>query len=299
MSMTEKTYIVAGHPFKIILPENLTGFWQTLPSYAPFEVRISEPECEPIFCLEVRQTENSDTGDVLEGVYNDFPPYTWVYKTAEDHMTFGFSQTKQRPDALLKTDSICRTASLLIPSGIPDNEFRFAIDNAAMTMFALSTADKDTLLIHASVVECEGKAYAFTARSGTGKSTHSSLWLKHISGTNLLNDDNPVITLRDGQALICGSPWSGKTACYINRTLPLGAMIKLSQAPYNRISRLSILQAYAAFRPACSCLSWDRHFADAVNRTIEQFLQRCGVYHLECLPDRDAAVLCARTVMNS
>ena len=70
---------------------------------------------------------------------------------------------------------------------------KFAIDNALMVMFALATADKDTLLFHAAVVSHEGRGYMFLGPSGTGKSTHARLWLQHIEGTELVNDDNPIV----------------------------------------------------------------------------------------------------------
>src|SRR5690606_24548491 len=74
------------------------------------------------------------------------------------------------------------------------------------------------ILIHASVVSCAGKAYAFLGKSGTGKSTHSRLWLRHIAGTELLNDDNPAIRIEpDGRVFVYGTPWSGKTPCYKNK----------------------------------------------------------------------------------
>lgn len=103
-------------------------------------------------------------------------------------------------------------------------------------LFALSTADKGTVLFHAAVVSHEGRGYMFLGPSGTGKSTHASLWLKYIDGTELVNDDNPVVRITDdGQATVFGSPWSGKTPCYRHVSYPLGGIVMLSQAPYNKI----------------------------------------------------------------
>ena len=81
-----------------------------------------------------------------------------------------------------------------------------------MLMYALATAGNDTLLLHAVVLSCEGKGYLFLGPSETGKSTHARLWLKHIEGTELVNDDHPVV--RNG--VVNGSPWGGFFN-YVNR----------------------------------------------------------------------------------
>ena len=136
----------------------------------------------------------------------------------------------------------------------------------------------------------------FLGKSGTGKSTHSRLWLNHIQDTELLNDDNPVIRLIDGEAYIYGTPWSGKTPCYRNEVMPLGGVIRLSQAPYNKITRNNPLQAYASLMPACSCMRWDRRSTDALHKTVESVITRAKGWHLECLPDADAAYTCCSAV---
>ena len=121
---------------------------------------------------------------------------------------------------------------------------KLAIDNALMILYALSTAELGVALFHSSTVSFGDKAYMFLGVSGTGKSTHSSLWLKYIEGTELLNDDNPVVRVfDDGHATVYGSPWSGKTPCYRNLSYPLGGIVLLSQAPYNKIQRLKGIHA--------------------------------------------------------
>lgn len=136
----------------------------------------------------------------------------------------------------------------------------------------------------------------FLGRSGTGKSTHSRLWLNHIEDTSLLNDDNPVIRYVDGQAYVYGTPWSGKTPCYKNEFMPLKAVVRLSQAPYNKIHHYAPLQSFASLMPACSCMRWDGTSVAALHKTVEKVISVVPCWHLECLPDADAAVLCNSTV---
>ena len=173
----------------------------------------------------------------------------------------------------------------------------FGINNALMVMFALSTANQQTALFHSSVVSYQDKAYMFLGPSGTGKSTHSSLWLKYIKGTKLVNDDNPVVrVLDDGSIWVYGSPWSGKTPCYRNVSYPLGAIVDLSQAPENRIRRLRPLEAYAALMMSISGKRWDKQLAEGLHETENLLVTNAAVWHLDCLPDEAAARLCNEEV---
>ena len=170
---------------------------------------------------------------------------------------------------------------------------KMAIDNALMIMFALATADKGTVLFHAAVVSHQDKGYMFLGPSGTGKSTHARLWLEHIAGTVLVNDDNPVVRIgEDGTAIVYGSPWSGKTPCYRNVHYPLGGIVVLSQAPYNKIERLSGIYAYVALVESISGKRWDERIADGLHQTENALASSIPVWHLECLPDEAAARSC-------
>ena len=68
----------------------------------------------------------------------------------------------------------------------------------------------DGMLLHASCVEKDGKAYLFSAKSGTGKSTHTHLWLRAFPDSRIINDDKPAVRRMDGTFYACGTPFSGK-----------------------------------------------------------------------------------------
>ena len=173
---------------------------------------------------------------------------------------------------------------------------KMAIDNALMVMFALATADKATALFHAAAVSREGRGYMFLGKSGTGKSTHAGLWVKHVEGAELMNDDNPVVRIHEGRAVVYGSPWSGKTPCYRDVSCPLGGIVLLSQAPYNKISRLGGLEAYVALVTSISGQRWDEGIADGLHETENELASNVPMWHLECLPNEEAATLCQTTI---
>ena len=137
----------------------------------------------------------------------------------------------------------------------------------------------------------------FLGKSGTGKSTHARLWLQNIQGAELMNDDNPAVRVfKDGTAVVYGTPWSGKTPCYRNVSAPLGGIVLLCQAPYNRITRLTGIGAYVAVVPSISGKRWDSRIADGLHETENALAGNIPVWHLDCLPDADAAHLCKDTI---
>ena len=168
-----------------------------------------------------------------------------------------------------------------------------------MLVYVLSTAKLDTLLVHASVVKNVNKGFAFLGKSGTGKSTHSQLWLDYIVGSELLNDDNPVIRIIDGKAWVFGSPWSGKNPCYKNQNALLKGIVKLQQSSENKIEKLSRLRSYAVMLPACSCFRWENEIMTGVHNTIEKLVANVDCYQLACLPDKEAVELSYATVIKN
>ena len=160
---------------------------------------------------------------------------------------------------------------------------------ALMMAYAFAGADKMTLLMHASVVRKDGKGYLCLGVSGTGKSTHTQNWLKYVEGTDLMNDDNPVVRVEsDNVVRVYGSPWSGKTPCYRQVEAPVGAFLQLKQAPYNKICRLGTVEAYASLMPSCSVMKWDRRDYLGTNDTVAKILSLVPVFFLENLPDEAA-----------
>ena len=287
-------YTVAGHTFGVALPEGFSPE-EYLKPYEPF---VETAEAETLFTLEMQvvpSLREKVQGNVIECL-NDEAPYFWIYEDEKGKYSFGFSYTKAHPDCLLFTSDDFSSSVVYICEKYASRYAEFALSNAMMLLYTFNTAQFQTLMVHASVIAHGGAGYMFLGRSGTGKSTHSRLWLENIEDTNLLNDDNPVVRFIDGQAYIYGTPWSGKTPCYKNEFMPLNGIVRLSQAPYNKIARLMPLQAFASLMPSCSCMRWDGASVTALHKTVEKVITVVPCWHLECLPDADAAILCNSTI---
>lgn len=165
------------------------------------------------------------------------------------------------------------------------------LDHLLIFAFSVASVSYDTLLIHASTIVHGGKAVMFLGESGTGKSTHSRMWLENIPGTSLLNDDAPAVrAYGDGRVTAFGTPWSGKTPCYKNESYPLAALVRIKRAPYNELSRQSSLHAFSAVLPSSlPTMQQDERLLDATCAAISTVLSSTPVYVMECLPDADAA----------
>ena len=178
-------------------------------------------------------------------------------------------------------------------------DIRFCIDNALMLIYAFRTAPLMTLEMHAAVVvrSNEEKAYMFLGHSGTGKSTHARMWLQAFGDAYLLNDDNPILrVMDDGKVWVYGSPWSGKTPCYKSERAHVGAIVKLSQAPHNHLRTLSLPEAYAYTLSSASGLKIEKQMADCLYESIRHVITHVGCYHMECLPNVDAAEKCWKAI---
>lgn len=146
--------------------------------------------------------------------------------------------------------------------------------------------------VHASAVVWQGRAVLCLGESGTGKSTHTRLWVDHIPGAHLLNDDSPVLRVEPDGVWVYGSPWSGKTPCYRPQRYPLAALLRLRQSPDNVIRRLPTLEALSALLPSCPpTLMRCREVRDTLVELAGRTVERAPVFILSCRPDAEAARL--------
>lgn len=286
-------YNIAGHNIEIDYDRDKLK--RLLPSFTPFVAeesgggllfrltvdndlkRIPESECHLI--------RDVDTGNGK----------TRVDKLKDGGYQFLVRDIYDHPCALLVTSPCFDDCRVALSGGLGTQ--RFALNNALMLTYAFSAARHDTLLIHASVVRYGGKAYAFTAKSGTGKSTQVANWMRYIEGCDIMNDDNPVIRMIDGKPILFGSPWSGKTPCYRNISADLGGIIFIERDTWNHVEKLQPIIAFSVVLTACSAMKWDEELYQMVCETCSKFVESTKVVSLHCLPDRESAEVCRDAVV--
>ena len=302
-------YCVAGHNFQVESSNEILLAQMT--NYEPFGVDQGL-DAEPIFTLRVEQNGllNEEQRSVYQHTFTDNSeddmPRIEVYRSLEKDWLIRVSQIATSPICCeLACNGDFTHGQLYIAGDCQD--VRFCIDNGLMLMYAFRTAPLMTLEMHAAVVvkkvpEFQGSngskgekalGYLFLGHSGTGKSTHARQWLSAFEDAYLLNDDNPILrVLNDGEVRVYGSPWSGKTPCYKNDSAPVGGIIKLSQAPENQISSITLPQAYAYMLSSASGLKMEQSMADHLFETIKHVITHTPCYHLACLPNQEAARVC-------
>ncbi len=157
----------------------------------------------------------------------------------------------------------------------------------------------DGLLLHSSAVVMDGYAYLFSAPCGTGKSTHTSLWVQTFGPDKalILNDDKPALRRENGRWYAYGTPWSGKTDQNRNLRVPLGGICVLTRGQENAIVPFSGVPAIQALleqtaRPAGADLR------GRMLTLVGKLLEDVPVWRLSCRPDREAALL-SRSVMST
>ena len=153
--------------------------------------------------------------------------------------------------------------------------------------FARKLLDFGGFQLHASAVEYEGKAWLFTAPSGTGKSTHTEKWCR-LFHARPINDDKPALRRMKRGWVACGTPWSGKNDLSCPGMIPLGGIACLERGEENRIRRLEAAEALPYIFSQCvrrlEAEQMDRHLY-----LLDQLLTQVPIWHLTARNDDDAA----------
>ena len=148
----------------------------------------------------------------------------------------------------------------------------------------------DTILLHGSAVAVDGQGYLFTAKCGTGKSTHTRLW-RQVFGQRavMINDDKPFIMLSDGGAMLCGAPWSGKHGLDTNMIVPLKGICILERGAENRILPITPADAREMLHKQSSP-PLDSTLLSVHDTLVEQLLACVPLWRMECNKEPDAAI---------
>ncbi len=148
--------------------------------------------------------------------------------------------------------------------------------------------DKDVILFHSSALELDGDAYVFSAPSGTGKSTHSKLWMEHFKDRDIhmINDDKPLLKVGD-QIRIYGTPWMGKDRLGENISAQVKAICFINQGKANRIRRMNRNDALTrlirqTYRPK------DKDKVIRMMVLLNTLNERIPIYDMDCDISMDA-----------
>lgn len=278
-------YQVADYLFEVVLPQGMEAE-VLLPSFKDFVYPYKGEEL--LFWFDTTtEVEGSEEMELLEESVNDMG-HVEVWKTAEGYRIAAYHEQQRRTHVLTADGAFSHIrASIQWEDPYADQ----MLSSLLRIVFSQALLREEGIGIHASAVAHKGQAYLFLGKSGTGKSTHARLWLQHIPGTALINDDNPAIRIKDGRAYVYGTPWSGKTPCYRNVCHPIGGIARLRQASHNRYRKLNDVEAFMALLPGCAVIKQHTTLYDALCNKLAWIAENVTIGMMECLPNREAALV--------
>lgn len=153
------------------------------------------------------------------------------------------------------------------------------------------------MMLHASAVEYEGKAFLFSGPCGRGKSTHARLWQQVFGDeVQVFNDDKPALRRLEDGWYAYGTPWCGKDGINQNKKVPLAGICFLERGEKNTIRRLDAREAMVQLLKQTIRKFGVAEKLDQMLKLVDTITQEVPVYELHCTKDPEAALLSYRTM---
>lgn len=205
------------------------------------------------------------------------------------------------------SDLLVRQVAPYVHEGSPSVDFSVEVtkedcerDETEFIALLRKVADRlvnyNVLLFHSSLMSVDGFGYAYTAPSGTGKSTHTALLRKHYKDrVTVVNDDKPFIRITDKGIFAYGSPWSGQHHLQNNIRVPLKGISVLHRGEENSVEKADLFTAYTELLQQIHRPAETEGAAKALN-LINKVLEQVPIYELYCNMEEEAAVLSYETM---
>lgn len=223
----------------------------------------------------------------VSSLFDSTRDYCLRYLTEEDP---DFSVTVSREDLEFEQADLRREAE---EEGLRPRTFTdpFLERTAIQRKVAEHLFDYDALLLHGSAVAVDGEGYLFTAKCGTGKSTHTRFW-RQVFGSRavMVNDDKPFLRVTEEGILLCGAPWSGKHGLDTNITVPLRGICILERGGEDRIWKIAPGEAISMLRHQSYCPldpAKERRF----HQLVDRLAAKTTLWRMECTKDPRAALV--------
>ncbi|MBQ2366830.1 MAG: hypothetical protein II296_00740 [Bacteroidaceae bacterium] len=261
---------------------------ERLPNLAPFVVEEQHAKERNIICtIEVgKEIAPATSAPTLTSTAEGRTTQVWL---TPEHCKITLKPDNSRSYQMQATRDWKKVATDWQPG---TQESYAALNDLTMIAFVYSSALHGTATIHASCVAVGDKACAFIGPSGVGKSTHAALWLQHIEGARLLNDDQPAIRPgNDGRVHIYGTPWSGKTPCYRNEKATLSSIFFMEQSRDNSLTTLGSIETFQQLMKATSLIGRDTITFKEISSTQAKAASLIPAYTLKNTPGPEALAL--------
>lgn len=240
-------------------------------------------EYEPDFSFTVDEVEEDNSGKTLFGSSEFMIPtflyerengeFDWVTRTPEDKPRLSFHISKDWTNFTLYEDFTQTEGERAF--------YEFG------SLFSYGVLNHEACVLHGVVMEYQGKGILVTASSGTGKTTHTRMW-RDRENALILNGDRCLCRKIDGRWYAYGMPWSGSSGEYINRRVPICAIVCLKQAPENKVRRMDIFEGTIAMMQRIFAPVWPGTLQDKAFDLTENLAAVIPMLELSCRPDFEA-----------
>lgn len=223
---------------------------------------------------------------------------TYFYSSDSEDVLFYHDPAISKVIAKISFSKDCRQADITLyelkaQHGVEDNMLMF---NVMSTLMSYASQMHSSFVFHSSSICHNGEGIAFSAKSGTGKSTHTKLWIDNFPGTFILNDDTPLITQgKDNEFYLSGTPWAGTTGINRNVTVPLKALVFLERDKENSITRISPPEAMPLFFSGIKTPLTDRMLSNCLD-TLNKLFISVPIYKLRCNMNPEAAIVAHKAI---
>ncbi len=258
---------------------------------------IQSPECVELTVKLLKQSQiEIPEGDIISNEKS----MVWIKKHSGGFFSY-LADPSGLPCIAVDSDYGWNECTIYYQEVVSSNPYINPTDMLTLQFIGMAFRNriifKSSIVLHASCIEYQGRGIAFSAPSGTGKSTHVRLWEENKEGTRVINDDAPIIRIIDGKPIVYGSPWSGSSDKFLNMSAPLSSIVLLEQAKENSIRPLNALEALTGVMPRLLLPYHDSKMMELSASTFEQIISMVPVYSLGCRPDAEAVELVYQCLM--
>lgn len=221
----------------------------------------------------------------ISSINNDVHDYCADYLTDEPA---DYTVTISQDDINFERAKSIREAVI---EGLPVQNYTdgYLEELAVYRKIADKMTEYDTILFHGSVIAVDGEGYLFTAKSGTGKSTHTRLWREYFGERAVMvNDDKPLLYVSESGVIAYGTPYNGKHRLGMNTSVPLKAICILTRSEENHIEPVTRAEAYSTLLQQVYRTSDSARMRKTLS-LVDTLADTVALYRLGCNMDISAA----------
>lgn len=275
----EKYYRFAGVEIAVRIPDEVENDEDA--RLAPFQVdEVKDPH---LFEMRKTSTLTPPVGTLVAE-----PPGMRIYRDEEREIRYLGATLDACDKAYMCVDSLGKQHRIFcLEEKFPDGLRTRLVLNSLGAEHLIARAGG--FIFHCSYIERDGEAILFTAPSGTGKSTQADLWHEY-RGTEIINGDRAAVRIVDGKVMAEGIPYAGSSPYCKNRSLPICAIVYLSQAKETSIRKLRGYEAFSRIWEGVSVNTWDKQDMELVSAAVQEVARQVSIFHMPCTPDESAVI---------